>query len=504
MKKIGRFEVKHAESHGEKRIEYLQQFLDENLRWNDYFETITNHGLQTSMQNNSVYIYCTIDSVMRAKIIEDVKVPDINEYFCDDWGTEVFISADGEDAIRFKNNIGVIAFYFTGRNTFVMCDTTHYLNDDIEEAMNFMLDYVISKGYCLKINKEKEEEKPPKLLSIPNVEITLGADPEFEVRLDGDIVRADEIEEFWSDDDGESDEKEWGLDGASTVAEARPAPALTPREAVANMRELFSRVTHHDLSVDGAMYSSGGHIHIGGVDFDDVVDKGLLKLLDSQIGLPTRSMNGRVRKNHSNYGRLSDYETKSYGFEYRTPPAGIFYSPRMLELCYKIAKNTAHKWYSGTVDFLYDTVEENLKVWSDFTDEEIEEYFTLISEFEKVRDCNVVAAWVDPSIIKQYVKYYPVIVSFSDDYGYYVTTFIKKELAELKTVNKRIRVSMFGLAASRGDNICSGCDIEGLTRIELNTNENAIGLSRNIRLTEDRELAKRIAVEIRKHIERTI
>lgn len=503
MKKIGRFEIKQARSRGEKRIEHLQRFLDENPEWYDYFETITNHNTITSIRNNSVYIYCTIESGMRAKIIEHVKVPDIDRDFCDDWGTEVFISEDGEDAIRFENNIGVIAFYFTGRNTFVMCDATHYLNSEIEHAMNFMLDYVISKGYCLKRDAQ-EEEMPPKLLAIPNVEISLGADPEFEVRLDGDIVRADEIEEFCGDDECESDEKEWGLDGASNVAEARPAPALTPREAVANMRELFSRVTHHDLSVDGAMYSSGGHIHIGGVDFDAVVDNGLLKLLDSQIGLPTRSMNGRARKNHNNYGQLSDYETKSYGFEYRTPPAGIFYSPRMLELCYKIAKNTAHKWYSGTVDFLCDTAEENLKVWSDFTDEEIEEYFTLISEFEKVRDCNVVAAWVDPSIIKQYVKYYPVIASFSDDYGYYVTTFIRKELAELKTVNKKIRVNMFGLAASRGDNICSGCDIEGLTRIELETNENAIGLSRNIRLTEDRELAKRIAVEIRKHIERTI
>lgn len=258
MKKIGRFEVKRNRNHAAGRAEMLNLFLGRNPEWNDYFETITNHNTMISIRNNSVYIYCTIGSGMRAKIIENVKVTDIDSSFCDDWGTKVFISEDGEDAIRFENNIGVIAFYFTGRNTFVMCDATHYLNNDIEYAMNFMLDYVISKGYCLKINKEKEEEKPPKLLSIPDIEITLGADPEFEVRLDGDIVRADEIEEFCSDDDGDSDVKEWGLDGASNVAEARPAPALTPREAVANMRELFSRVTHHDLSVDGAMYSSGG------------------------------------------------------------------------------------------------------------------------------------------------------------------------------------------------------------------------------------------------------
>jgi hypothetical protein len=59
---------------------------------------------------------------------------------------------------------------------------------------------------------------------------------------------------------------------------------------------------------------------------------------------------------------------------------------------------------------------------------------------------------------------------------------------------------MFGLSASRGDKICSNIDIIGFDRIDIDTPANCIGLSRDIRVTNDREYATTVASQIKKHI----
>jgi hypothetical protein len=506
MKKIGRFPDPYSKASEKNNIEYLNEYVKDNPEWRKYFTGFINHNDSIrSMDNNMMYVYCSFRERLRPYIIENVQLPKFTENICWD-SMHNFYYADhdepgSEPVITFsctsRKNVGV---YFIKRNTLCLVDLTHYHNQSINDNINFMINYLKEKGYFdkkIKIKRSKKVEAIP----IPGAKISIGADPEFEISIDGEIVYGADVAEFCSDDDGDACSKEWGLDGSSQTVEARPEPAFTPQEAVENMKSLFERVTEYDLTTASRRYSAGGHIHIGGITFDYKLDRGLLHLLDKQIGEPTITMNGKARIS-SSYLCMSAYETKSYGFEYRTPPAGIFYTPRMLELCYKIAHNTADKWYKGVIDFVYDSLDENLKIWSDFTDEEIAEYKSLIKNYDEVKDNNVVAAWVSPDRIRKYVKEYPVTVKYSDDYGYVFCSALANELKDLR-LKKKVSIRMFGLSASRGDKKCSNIDIIGFDRIDLDAGENCIGLSRDIRVTDNKGYAMAVASQIKRHIKET-
>jgi hypothetical protein len=506
MKKIGRFPDPYSKASEKKNVEFLNKYVNDNPEWRKYFNGFKNHSSSIqSMANNMMYVYCDFRERLIPYRIEDVPLPAFTGSICwDSMQDFYFASHDepgSEPVITFSRpEKRVVGVYFIKRNTLCLIDLTHYYNLSIDGNINFMINYLKEKGYFDKKIKTKRSKKV-EAIPIPDAKISIGADPEFEISIDGEIVYGANVEEFCSDDDGDACDKEWGLDGSSQTVEARPEPAFTPQEAVENMKSLFERVTEHELTTASRKYSAGGHIHIGGITFDYNLDHGLLHLLDKQIGEPTTPMNGKARKS-SSYFCMSAYETKSYGFEYRTPPAGIFYTPRMLELCYKIAHNTADKWYKGVIDFVYDSLDENLKIWSDFTDEEIAEYKSLIKNYDEVKDNNVVAAWVSPDRIRKYVKEYPVTVKYSDDYGYVFCSALANELKDLR-LKKKVSIRMFGLSASRGDKKCSNIDIIGFDRIDLDAGENCIGLSRDIRVTDNKGYAMAVASQIKRHIKET-
>jgi hypothetical protein len=94
------------------------------------------------------------------------------------------------------------------------------------------------------------------------------------------------------------------------------------------------------LSVQGDTYALGGHIHIG--SSNDLVVQVLkneverfVEVLDDFVGRVLLPTSGRAR---GSYARLGSYELKSYGWEYRTPPASYYADLEMVRIVFKLTK----------------------------------------------------------------------------------------------------------------------------------------------------------------------
>lgn len=125
-----------------------------------------------------------------------------------------------------------------------------------------------------------------------------------------------------------------GCDGNSRIAELRPNYAYTPIEHLDNIKKIMKRLINQMDNIEGLnAYSGsgirdaiGGHIHFG---IKDVCRKNrlIVDLLDlMSIFLVSLEMktNSKRRKIRGGYGRLNAYESKSYGFEYRTLASWLY------------------------------------------------------------------------------------------------------------------------------------------------------------------------------------
>jgi len=184
----------------------------------------------------------------------------------------------------------------------------------------------------------------------PRLMIQLGSDPEFELvsRYSNEVVNASSKIKTTSHPEGGL-----GRDGAGSQVELRPRAATTPEEAVDILKHLLERFYRmypaYDLGVAGHSYPLGGHIHIG-VGRTYVPPQHLVKMLDDFIGAPTLNLSGKAR---SGYKTLGAYETKGWGFEYRSAPALIFMTPEITRLAYKIAQNITNRFVNGVKEFTY-------------------------------------------------------------------------------------------------------------------------------------------------------
>jgi hypothetical protein len=235
------------------------------------------------------------------------------------------------------------------------------------------------------------------------ISLTLGGDPEFEVVLDGEIVPAVDISIF-SDGDLEGP---IGTDGAAHTAELRPDAACSPEEYVGNFMALVDRVSEEGilLSVKGDTYPLGGHIHVGSPN-DNVVQalqdevEHFVQVLDDFVGSVLLPTSGKAR---GAYACLGTYELKSYGWEYRTPPASIYADPEMVRITYKLTKGLVEALLVER-EISYETLEDGRvkdKEYYRFLTKEEAEYFLdfprkwakgEISSFVPVRNPAVLVA----------------------------------------------------------------------------------------------------------------
>jgi hypothetical protein len=173
--------------------------------------------------------------------------------------------------------------------------------------------------------------------------VTLGADPEFELVVDGDVVPA---EKFL----GRTVSLPWGFigeDGSGDPIELRPRPSADPEILVVNVGRLL-------LSVPGALggvpsticeeYPLGGHVHIGGVPSE--VQEDLARVIDGLLGDLFYSLSAELRLSRG-YGRRGDWRAKPWGFEYRTPPASVWSHPGVALVFLRAIRWVAEKFLFG-------------------------------------------------------------------------------------------------------------------------------------------------------------
>jgi Phage phiEco32-like COOH.NH2 ligase-type 2 len=200
--------------------------------------------------------------------------------------------------------------------------------------------------------------------------VTVGCDPEFLVKNSaGSIIRCGDVYK-------DLPAGNIGTDHGGSCCELRPKHG-TPAEVTANIRALFeyfkSAYPNHKIVAGGGgeegYQSIGGHIHIGGISLNGHyrsvtrqayhgsrnvnyinADAKLVLALDFFIGKRLKKVGGGNRPSSASYGRPGDIETKSHGFEYRTPPSWVT-DPYLTESTLAIAKQIAEMWQTKQTAF---------------------------------------------------------------------------------------------------------------------------------------------------------
>jgi hypothetical protein len=197
------------------------------------------------------------------------------------------------------------------------------------------------------------------MLEIP---IKLGGDPEFELGIKKpnggyEIVTAgnfSSLSNVYKDYNGRI-----GRDGSKNQLEIRPTPSSKPDMVVRHIKNLLnktltlSNMSDKTIIVSGNKYPLGGHIHVGlKKSLGKEAIKGYIQMLDDFIGAPTLNLCGSAR---GPYKKLGEMRTKSYGFEYRTPPSTVFYSPDTALTTYRLVKNLGDLYFNSRREVKYNT-----------------------------------------------------------------------------------------------------------------------------------------------------
>jgi hypothetical protein len=358
--------------------------------------------------------------------------------------------------------------YFRESRVLVATDWTH--SPECIETLKQMVPY-LSRIF------QKRSPKPPKLHS----NITIGADPEFELVCDNGIVSASSVIT-----EGTDSSQLIGKDGAGSQVEIRPKPSSNLSKFIVNfknaLKEFKRKYPEYSLSTQGNIYPLGGHIHLSISPNEEIVE-----LLDNWIGKLVIKLSGLAR---GYYRKLSAIETKPWGFEYRTPPASIFLRPEVLYAVLKIVKTVLKAYFSHEGVSLEPNPEEisRLKIekeWKILND--------FINEYPKM-DKDVLKNW------KIKVKVEPqVSLLFRDDWSleikYFVFVVLTSKLSRFaKKLNKKgiYKIILFGLRKERGE----VCNFESklFKRIDFNYSINsgkAFGLPYSVRVGELTEELKK-------------
>jgi len=389
----------------------------------------------------------------------------------------------GNAPVHFASNLG----RFIGRcyptiNSVMLCDLTH--DPKGVDVLIEVLEQLVTHGLIGQRTSKELPEKKKKSKKIKLPKISLGADPEFEVLsrtgyvismrehgspYSGIVTEVDtSICEDCGDCDGEDFEQcrrdrseaaryaPVGVDDAGHMVEFRPKPASTPTEIVRNIKELFEGVDASAVfSARGDVYPLGGHIHVGfDVNMPVHPTSNLLRLLDHFIGNPTRKMSGDAR---GHYNNLSAFETKPYGFEYRTPPAAIFAHPNMVYVTMKIVKQIVKRYLNCELFELQDyslTLDE-LRKYAKLTVSQAKFYMKFIEKYrlESTYQDNLACTWNRNAKPIKLDKVDKFRISFGDDWHPAIRNRIINELEKIEVPMGRqpIRIRLYGLNSERGD-----------------------------------------------------
>jgi len=400
-----------------------------------YFVTIRSHTFERTFVPYLATFYPHSTPPLTYKKVGEISitVPCFPPGIFYDWQGNVVEAEDGEPAIQIDVNGRFAGLYFPHLHSLYATDWSH--DKVCVEVAREVVPH-LAEALGLKPLTEAEREKARRrqmraLRRTNTVSVTVGGDPEFEMWRKGRTLRAEHYLGY---------EGSIGVDGSGRQVELRPAPG-TPVQVVRSLRQLIKEFAEDfpecDLDAAGHKYPCGGHIHIGGVPDGEPPGK-LLELLDDFLGRPSLPLSGDAR---GSYRRLSAWESKPWGFEYRTPPAAVFSNPRVARIVLKLVRNLVARFYSGRAIEYNDPpgMEDYVRVGG-LTEKEA----VYLVEFFR-RGCpeslRILAAWGVPGSKER------LEVSFRDDWLPERKRWFREAL--LKRLRKG-KVVLYGLASSRG------------------------------------------------------
>ena len=420
---------------------------DVDFNWNEatpkfvpilgkYFKYIRSHsdGYDFNREKNSIFCYSTPKGFKTTR--NEIKLPDFRDgvslydiapIFAEFYHNGGYIEDTVDILILNKIRIGFIST--TKRNVVYASDWTHQYPIHYQ-IVKHILENLEKMGLLKPIRRKKKK--------IPKVKITLGCDPEFEEISNGRVIPT-------SLGTKDFDEGGIGRDGAGNQIELRPNPSTKPVDVIKNIKILMAK-TGKQLSVQGDRYPLGGHIHIGVKN----VDLSVLQALDDWLGKKLIDLSGLARGSYKNLGA---YETKTWGFEYRSLPSCIFATPEMAKITFKITKYVVEKCYSrnglkyryteswGTDD------QEYLRV---LTPKQMDYFFNFIDDYKSDNFTNINAYW---HIGRPKIKASDLI-SIRDEWAYPIEIYFRDKLKKAFTQKqlRKIRfITLYGFSKKRGD-----------------------------------------------------
>lgn len=397
-----------------------------------------------------------------------------NEFF--ELGNIRFDRGETFGVIRLILNGKLCGYYIPEMNSWLLGNWSwhdHY----ITIVMAWIWPQIVSQLNLKTIeNSVNGSAKQPK----SRVIVSVGADPEFEVKRNGKVVKADvalNIRNYTSTD--------IGLDGAASQLEFRPKPG-TPQQVVKHTRHLVKKFSEQyptfDLTDEGNKYPLGGHIHVGiGHPID--CDNGLVALLDDFIGKPTLRLSGKAR---GSYQYLSMVRSQPHGFEYRSTPSAVFQNPMITHITLKLLKTLCERYFNGETISYHDipSKEDYINV-GNLTKRQTEYFMEFCNNYKPQK--SIRESWkVKPADVSLSEIFHPE-VSFRDEWDPEVERHIREDVQELN-IDNPINIVFYGLNRERGEYTCTIPIAESraldrpFPRQQWDGNTLQVGLSRDFRM----------------------
>ena len=370
-----------------------------------------------------------------ASEINSSDLPQYNNRYDTQDARRIVLPVTAPNGLRIMNTI---AYYLMSPNDTLI--TTDWAHNEItvEFVKERIKNELVEKLHLVK--------KFPRVRRLKPINIKLGCDPEFEVLTPGNtILRASDLHTI-------SDTGSIGRDGCGQQIEFRPRPGkpddlVTEIETLFRQYSLIPECSNTSLCFSGHTYPVGGHIHIGlGRRLSPTTQ--FLQLLDDFVGIPSIDCSGRAR---GSYRRMSAYESKNWGFEYRTPPAILFYNPTLTRISLKLIYNLTNRYVNITKEISYHKPvgHNELVEIGGLTTNEARYYLKKLDHLKKLiaTGAPIEAKWGTNAKREEN----NLLITFSDDWNEIIKTNFISLLTSYNTLLKKtVALHFFGLKAERG------------------------------------------------------
>jgi len=312
-------------------VKFVLHFLKNVVQIKPQF--VTFHQKINLIENNGVYVGCTICNVPKFKSGHARKLSGTWEDLCAFNYNEVIIHPGTFSFLMQKADLSQTFFsVYKDQNSIAIQDVFSPLirlkgdlnkdKDRLESLLKIMFnsskksfkDYEASKVSIETILKELEKVK-------------IGTDPEFSV-----VQKSNKDSMVNAFNVLKASEFRIGTDGHNSILELRPTASNDLEVFCKELDDIVAETSEivdddeYELLTGGGLFRGeplGGHIHFSNI----APSPDFLKLLDVYIGNPLKACTGGKRpEGGDQYGKESDFRNQSYddgkvqGFEYRTPP----------------------------------------------------------------------------------------------------------------------------------------------------------------------------------------